>query len=90
MFNFIKKIIDKLRSSDPVYNCPVFLNEGCAHVDGLLCDYPNCNIIKSKTDMKNENVKIVSIVFNVTTITLITLLLFVISIVLYYLVKKKG
>ena len=31
-----------------------------------------------------------AIVFNVTTITLITLLLFVISIVLYYLVKKKG
>lgn len=57
MFNFIKKIIDKLRSSDPVYNCPVFLNEGCAHVDGMLCDYPNCNIIKetkSKTDMKTE------------------------------------
>jgi hypothetical protein len=55
--NFIKKIINKLRSTDPVYNCPVFLNEGCAHVDGPLCDYPNCNIIKeykSKTDIVNE------------------------------------
>ena len=31
-----------------------------------------------------------SVVFNVKTITIITLLLFIISIVLYYLVKKKG
>lgn len=32
---------------DPVKGCPVHKNEGCSHVDGYLCDYPNCDIMKA-------------------------------------------
>jgi hypothetical protein len=31
---------------DPVRGCDVYKNIGCAHVDGFLCDYPNCSILK--------------------------------------------
>lgn len=27
---------------DPVYRCVLYKNHGCAHVDGLLCDFPKC------------------------------------------------
>jgi hypothetical protein len=30
--------------SDPVKHCEVYKNEGCIHVDGLLCNYPHCDI----------------------------------------------
>lgn len=33
---------------DPVFNCPVYReisNERCVHIDGPLCDFPNCEII---------------------------------------------
>ncbi len=39
------------RENDPVKKCLVYINEGCSHVDGLLCNYPDCNIIK---EFKNE------------------------------------
>ena len=29
---------------DPVTRCDVFKRDGCAHVDGLLCDFPKCSI----------------------------------------------
>lgn len=32
--------------SDPIKKCPVYKDTGCAHVDGYLCDYPNCAIMK--------------------------------------------
>jgi hypothetical protein len=32
--------------NDPVKGCDVYKNIGCAHVDGFLCDYPNCSILK--------------------------------------------
>ena len=32
---------------DPVKGCPVYKNEGCSHVDGYLCDYPDCHIMKA-------------------------------------------
>lgn len=28
---------------DPVYDCEVFKEKGCAHVDGFLCDIDNCD-----------------------------------------------
>ena len=41
--------------NDPVKGCDVYKNIGCAHVDGFLCDYPNCSILK---DYKmNERIK---------------------------------
>lgn len=48
--SLIVKIINKLkrwywcwRNSDPIKNCPVYKNKGCSHVDGLLCNFPNCS-----------------------------------------------
>ena len=31
--------------NDPVKSCPLYLNEGCSHVDGILCDYPKCSML---------------------------------------------
>lgn len=31
---------------DPVKECPVYKDKGCAHVDGMLCDYPDCSMVK--------------------------------------------
>lgn len=41
-----KKIIDifYFRKNDPVHKCKVYLNKGCSHVDGILCDFLTCNI----------------------------------------------
>ena len=36
----------KWKKSDPVFRCDVYKNEGCAHVDGYLCDFPNCSMYK--------------------------------------------
>lgn len=43
--------------NDPVKNCPVYkdIDHGsCAHVDGYLCDYPNCSILKKYLDSTNN------------------------------------
>jgi len=32
--------------NDPIRGCQVYKDIGCAHVDGFLCDYPNCSILK--------------------------------------------
>jgi hypothetical protein len=29
---------------DPVKDCDIYLNEGCAHVDGYLCNIDECEI----------------------------------------------
>lgn len=34
------------RVNDPVYNCSVYKEEGCSHVDGFLCDIKTCSSIK--------------------------------------------
>jgi len=31
-------------SEDPVKHCDLYKNEGCAHVDGFLCDYETCEM----------------------------------------------
>ena len=40
--------------SDPVKNCPVYKSLGCAHVDGYLCDYPNCSIVEKYLNKENK------------------------------------
>ncbi len=48
--NYIKK----LRSKDPVYNCVVYVNQGCAHVDGMVCDFDKCDIrLRFERHLKN-------------------------------------
>jgi len=33
--------------SDPTKQCRVYLEKGCSHVDGVLCDFPKCSILTS-------------------------------------------
>lgn len=45
--NWLRKIWDKIKGisyNDPVKHCPTYKDSGCVHVDGLLCDFPNCGI----------------------------------------------
>ena len=44
IINRLKRWYWRWRNSDPIKNCPVYKNEGCSHVDGLLCDFPTCDI----------------------------------------------
>jgi hypothetical protein len=44
--DLIEKHIAELKKSrryDPVHNCHVYKNVGCAHVDGMYCDMKTCN-----------------------------------------------
>ena len=38
----LKRWYYRFRNSDPVKKCPVYLNEGCSHVDGPACFFPDC------------------------------------------------
>ena len=42
VFGRIKRAYYRWRNSDPVKHCPVYNNKGCAHVDGMLCHFPDC------------------------------------------------
>ena len=42
----IIKFIKDLYRNDPVINCKVFKDLGCSHIDGMLCDFPECSINK--------------------------------------------
>lgn len=39
---------------DPVKECKVYIEKGCAHVDEILCNIPECKMLK---DMENETKK---------------------------------
>lgn len=43
--SLFKKLFD-MSKNDPVKKCNLYKNEGCAHVDGMLCDFPNCQMSK--------------------------------------------
>ena len=51
----IKRFFFRLKNSDPLYHCLVWKNEGCSHVDGLLCDYPKCEMLKEYRKNGNTN-----------------------------------
>ena len=44
LVSFFRRLYFHWVNSDPVKNCPVYREEGCSHVDGMLCDWPNCHI----------------------------------------------
>ena len=41
-----------LLNSDPVRHCPVYREQGCAHVDGLLCNFPDCPVFRGFMDSR--------------------------------------
>lgn len=47
MLNWIKALITGYNSPDPVRECDVYLTTGCPHVDGFLCDFPQCDILSN-------------------------------------------
>lgn len=40
----IKRFFFRLKNNDPLFNCEYHKQCGCVHVDGPLCDFPNCDI----------------------------------------------
>lgn len=52
----------EMRQNDPVINCKVHKEIGCAHVDGYLCDMKDCEIrenyeVELAQQMINKEVK---------------------------------
>ena len=53
LLNKLKRFYYKFKNSDPVKNCPVYLDKGCSHVDGPICPFPKeCNLVKDHLDSK--------------------------------------
>lgn len=44
MFTWFNHLFDK--SYNPTYGCELYAQSGCTHVDGFLCDFPNCSMLK--------------------------------------------
>ena len=58
MFSFLRRIFD--RRTDPAYSCDLYRDKcagSCAHVDGPLCDFPECSML-SDYMAKNEGITI--------------------------------
>jgi hypothetical protein len=57
-FQRIKKFFSDwkhIHKNDPVKKCELYKNEGCSHVDGMLCDFPNCSMNNNFIKINNEN-----------------------------------
>lgn len=46
MLNKLKRLYYRLKNSDPIKKCPVYLKEGCSHVDGPYCSFPGCSLVR--------------------------------------------
>ena len=57
LFKFIRSLLKEIKSmlydNDPVYNCDYYKNKGCSHVDGLVCNFPNCELNEFYKKIKN-------------------------------------
>jgi DNA-directed RNA polymerase subunit RPC12/RpoP len=43
---FILRQLKNSTKTDPVFHCPVYKKDGCSHVDGMMCDFPYCHVLK--------------------------------------------
>lgn len=53
MFAWLKRIFD--RSADPVHSCDLYRDKeagSCVHVDGPLCDFPECSMLADYRQQK--------------------------------------
>ena len=53
MFAWLKRLLD--RSADPVHSCDLYRDKSagsCAHVDGPLCDFPECSMLDDYRQQK--------------------------------------
>lgn len=44
IINKIKRFYYRIINRDPLKKCTFHKEIGCSHVDGPLCDFPNCDI----------------------------------------------
>lgn len=54
MIAWFKRVFN--RSADPVYSCELYRDReagSCAHVDGPLCDFPECSML-AEYKQRNE------------------------------------
>lgn len=55
MFEWLKRIFD--RSADPVHSCDLYRDKeagSCVHVDGPLCDFPECSMLADYRQQKEK------------------------------------
>jgi hypothetical protein len=52
LWRSLKRFWYCLLNSDPVRHCPVYKEQGCAHVDGLLCNFPDCPVFRGFMDRR--------------------------------------
>lgn len=43
------------KMGDPVKYCPVYTEDFCSHVDGPLCNYPFCSVMRNYKLKKVKN-----------------------------------
>lgn len=48
--NNFERIFGK-KKKDPVKNCEVYKQEGCSHVDGVLCEFDTCEVRNARTNV---------------------------------------
>lgn len=53
--NLFKVKIDDLLN-DPLIGCYLYEDLGCAHIDGYLCDYPNCSMLKEHIEKRKKTI----------------------------------
>jgi hypothetical protein len=64
IINKIKKCYYRIINRDPLKKCPFYKEFGCSHVDGMLCDFPSCDIYRGYREREDSNfVSCVSCVF---------------------------
>lgn len=43
------------RLNDPIYNCKLYKEKGCSHVNGYLCNMKTCEMLAQyKTEMNSD------------------------------------
>ena len=40
------RLYKDIKDNDPLYSCKVYKDLGCSHIDGFLCDFPDCSMNK--------------------------------------------
>lgn len=49
------EIYKEYKSNDPVYDCNTYKKIGCSHVDGMLCDFPKCDMQDMEIPVECDN-----------------------------------
>lgn len=44
IIKYIKQFANRFKLDDPLWHCGLFREKGCSHIDGPLCDFPNCRM----------------------------------------------